>query len=240
MADPTAYHARFRAYLDGELSAQEASALEDQLLVDEALSDAFEAFARGSEATLRASSTDTPAPPDGFTASVRERIRRRSGGRFFDEDRVSSRFIPVFIVVSFLILVVFAIAGRWASPGGLFGRAVDDAVIEDAADMPADPAARPRLNPTGTRSHAEPVYTRLVLEYVVKQPKDAVHAALVERFGEERVESRDDVIVVRVGSAGLAEGIDRVKTLEGRMRERSREVTEEDFHDELIYVLSEP
>lgn len=241
MSDSTPNAQRFRAYLDGQLSQHEASALEEQLLVDEALSDAFEAFARqDGAAALRDIAPDGVTPPDDFTASVRDRIRRRSGGRFFDEDRVSSRFIPVFIVVAFVVLVLFAIAGRWASPGGLFGRAVEQAVVEDAPAAPAVPGARPRMNPEGTRTHATPTYTRMVLEYEVALPPDAIFAALVARFGEERLEQRDGMVVVRLGADGLVEGLARLETVGGQMRERSRVVSEADFHDEVVYVISVP
>lgn len=100
---------RFEAYLSGALSAEEAAALEAELLADETLLDEFEAF---STRVPDGQGTVDIVPPPDFTHSVRERIRRRSGGRLFQEDRVTSRYIPMFTIAAFALLIILVVGGR--------------------------------------------------------------------------------------------------------------------------------
>lgn len=125
-------HAQFEAYLQGAMSSEEGAAFEAALLEDENLLAAFEGFSRQqTEQALE----PTLVPPADFTDSVRERIRRRSGGRFFQEDLVVSRYIPVFVLVAFVLLVVFAVTGRYLSLGGLSPE--EPAVVEQGEGPPS-------------------------------------------------------------------------------------------------------
>lgn len=132
-------NARFYAYLHGELSDEETAALEAALLEDEALLRAFDAYAKRDAPPEIA---ETLAPPTDFTDSVRQRIRRRSGGRFFQEDPAVKRYIPIFLIVAFVILVIVGISGRYLSLGSV----PDDAPTQAQEDAPADAEADSEAN----------------------------------------------------------------------------------------------
>lgn len=143
---------RFDAYLAGEMSASEAEALEDALAAHEDLLTAFEAYAADQD-VVRQGVDYSPSPQ--FTARVRDRIRRRSGGRFFQEDVVTKRYIPIFVVVAFTVLIVVAIAARMQSTDGLTdedAKVVEQgAVAEDVDEQTAGNSARGRR--ISDRSH---------------------------------------------------------------------------------------
>lgn len=80
MDELTTTEERFRAYLDGELSAEERGALEAELARTPELAEEFAAYRRTVE-LLRA--LPFAPPPDDFVDRVEARIRRRTHGRYF-------------------------------------------------------------------------------------------------------------------------------------------------------------
>lgn len=128
---PSDRQRQFEAYLSGKLSPAEAEALEASMLADDELLAQFEAFSTGG--AVPSEELDV-VPPSDFTHSVRERIRRRSGGRFFQEDRVTARYIPIFSILAFVLLAAFAIAGRMTSVKSL---TTEELEVVDQGDLPA-------------------------------------------------------------------------------------------------------
>ncbi len=91
------------AYLDGDLSDEDALKLEARLEEDPTFAQEFEIFA-----TVIAGLDDLPAEsaPDDFVEKVETRIRERSRGRFFGETVYRSN-LP-FELVAVLMLAIMA------------------------------------------------------------------------------------------------------------------------------------
>lgn len=134
---------RFDAYMSGQLSPEETAELDDLLMTDDALLAAFEQYAKAHEVQQVG-----PAPPQDFTRDVRERIRQRSGGRLFQEDPVTKRYLPIFIIGAFALLVVVGVLGR-----KMFTPGIDDTsdVVEQVVHEPQDKTAKPSEDSRGRR-----------------------------------------------------------------------------------------
>lgn len=122
---------QFEAYLSGALSEEASAALEAELLEDDTLLAMFEDFSM--RVPEGEGVVDIVPPPD-FTHSVRERIRRRSGGRLFQEDRVTSRYIPMFAIAAFALILLIAVVGRFKPFDALSDEEVE--VVEQGTGTP--------------------------------------------------------------------------------------------------------
>lgn len=240
---------RFKKYLRGEMRPDEAEAFEAQLVEDDALMLAFEVFAKNDGASI--STEQMGDAPKNFTRAVKQRIHRRSGGRFFVEDIVSSRFIPWFIAGSFALIAAVVVVGRKdvKTP-------VAEAVNEEQVP-PARPSASQGLerlpnasavanNPPHMEAIQPPNTTRARgevsgqatanLQYVASVPiistklgKEELLAALIERFGEERILEREDHFGIRVRASELGEGVNRALSVGGELSEESMEISYEEL-----------
>lgn len=114
---------QFQSYLDDSLSELERQEFEARLLADEDLSRRFEAYSAPS--VVPDGSAELP-PPD-LRGPVRDKIRRRSGGRFFGGAFGALNALTIGLVVLVIGLVALVVAG----PSGPFG----------ASDLPDPPAA---------------------------------------------------------------------------------------------------
>jgi len=94
----------FTDYLDGELSGEEKAALEEHLAECEECRAEWESFSR---TVGEVSGLLSVAAPDDFAREVEQKIRRRSRGKFFSEERSYSL---QFAVVSFILIILFIMA----------------------------------------------------------------------------------------------------------------------------------
>ena len=94
----------FTDYLDGELAGEEKAALEEHLAQCEECRSEWETFSRTVE---EVSGLLSVAAPEDFAREVEQKIRRRSKGKFFSEERSYSLH---FAVVSFILIILFIIA----------------------------------------------------------------------------------------------------------------------------------
>lgn len=255
-------NARFDAYLRGELSDEDTAALEAALLEDEALLRAFDAYAKRD---APAEIAETLAPPTDFTDSVRQRIRRRSGGRFFQEDLAVKRYIPIFLIVAFVILIVIGISGRYLSLGEVQEDA--DAPTPSQEDASTDPGAategrhgsniegtrvtdRPELREltdeeemraasanthyrdlpvSGRPTAANVTYTRAVFFVESAKSKEALREDIVALFGERELVEEDGFFRMPLRERDYSGALQRMQTMDGRMREESRSVSLEEL-----------
>lgn len=251
VAVSAADHGAFGAYLRGELDVSSAQALEARLTQDDEFLHAFEAYARAQGAGVEAPAEDVPSKT--FTKAVKQRIHRRSGGRFFIEDIVSSRFIPWFIVASFVLLAAVVVIGR---------RRAADAIVEPAPVTQDAPAARatpprppvdpPSEDPTGAEGIGMPVpagqgarsggpYMEMAHFAAVPvgdapQRQAELKKLLEERFGTARMTEEADHFVVTVRGNELAEAVRRLEAIGVKVRSESREIQIEEIDAPLIRV----
>jgi anti-sigma factor RsiW len=94
----------FTAYHDGELAADEVGELESHLAGCEACSAEWDIYRRTIE---EISGLHKFAAPVGITEAVEQKIKRRSRGRFFGEQR---SFSTQFAIVSFILILLFMLA----------------------------------------------------------------------------------------------------------------------------------
>lgn len=94
----------FSRYHDGDLSDGERRALEALLEEDPEARAEWETFRRTVE---EISGLNRLQPPPSFAADVERKIRKRSRGRFFGEQR---SFSLQFAVVSFILILLFMLA----------------------------------------------------------------------------------------------------------------------------------
>lgn len=94
----------FTEYHDGELTADEVEALESHLAGCEACSMEWDTYRRTIE---EISGLHMFAAPEGLTEAVEQKIKRRSKGRFFGEQR---SFSTQFAIVSFILILLFMLA----------------------------------------------------------------------------------------------------------------------------------
>ena len=240
--------ALFTRYLQGALSEEEAQALEARLVDDDALAQAFERFARVDGAAVE--SFDAKMPRN-FTRGVEQRINKRSGGRFFVEDIVSSRFIPWFIAGSIVALGLFVFLGRdslhlasdeapEATAGDMGAAATDDNVSTAGGGSGTD-AAPATTRPVQRLNRPRP--TVAPMTHVASVPivrtalaKDALLQALHERFGEPRVTEAEGYFVVRVRAAELGEALLRMNDVTTELTEQSMEITQDEIDHPVIQV----
>lgn len=247
---------RFDAYLEGEMSDADAADFEDALASDETLLAAFEAYAAAHQ---KLHPDSDYAPPPQFTDRVRDTIRRRSGGRFFQEDLVITRYIPIFVVAAFVTLLVIALVGRNRATNG-----VDDTIeiVEQGAADTEDGTAKRRK--AGDRSHRRnpshedymkpasegrdyrdlPVsggrtpdsvtYTRRV--WMLKSPKDeaGLRAEIEEIFGRVSLEEHDDYLRLRIRDNELSGARQRLEMMDGDVRYESQKVPREEASERYI------
>jgi anti-sigma factor RsiW len=95
----------FSAYWDDELPKEKAAALEEHLRTCESCKRELEAFEKSVSAL---GSVHKMAAPQAFREGVRDRIRRRSRGRFFGPRRLSQR-LPLEILSLVMLGLVLAI-----------------------------------------------------------------------------------------------------------------------------------
>ncbi|HET6611787.1 MAG TPA: anti-sigma factor [Kofleriaceae bacterium] len=111
------FEARFSALRDGELDGEEHAAVKSHLDECAACQTAWDDFdgALGALSSLNR----TAAPPD-LGATVEERIRKRSGGRFFGRRGLGDR-IPFgwLAALAFLVLAVIYLLVRASGSGTL-------------------------------------------------------------------------------------------------------------------------
>jgi len=94
----------FTSYHDEELSPEEAAALEQHLAGCEPCRLEWEDYRRTID---EISGLHLLRPPADFTHNVEQKIRRRSRGRFFGEQRSLGTH---FAVVSFILILLFILA----------------------------------------------------------------------------------------------------------------------------------
>lgn len=251
---------RFDAYLGGEMSDEDAAAFEDALASDETLLAAFESYAAAHQELHPDSAY---APPPQFTEGVRDRIRRRSGGRFFQEDLVTTRYIPIFVVAAFVTLLVIALVGRNKAKDG-----ADDAIeiveqgAEDASSGSADtkkarrkradrsnrrnpshedymkPASHDRdyrdLPVSGGRTPDSVTYTRRV--WMLESPKDetALREEIEEIFGRVALEENDGYLRLRIRDKELSGARQRLELMDGTVSYKSQKVPSEEAKERYI------
>ena len=112
-----ALEAQFAAYVDGDLPADEAAALEERLSSDPACRAAFDEF----QQTLAAlTNLHKMAAPPAFQEDVTETIHRRSAGLFFGRRAFGDR-VPFELLALFALAVILAVAlwirGTVSTPG---------------------------------------------------------------------------------------------------------------------------
>lgn len=247
---------QFHAYLSGELTGEEASAFEDALATDEALLSAFEAYAAAHPALLP---EGIAAPPAQFTDRVRDRIRRRSGGRIFQEDLVTTRYIPIFVIAAFVLLLVIALAGRKTAAPGLEEDAeiVEQGAVDSAEETrvrrrvrdrenrrtpsPEDymkPASHNRdyrdLPVSGGRTPDSVTYTRRV--WMVKSTKDeaALRSEIEEVFGRRELEGVDGYLRMKISDREISGAYQRLELMDAKADYVSTEVTGDEVTDRYI------
>lgn len=252
----SSHQQRFERYLRGEMRPDEVDAFEAQLVNDDALMLAFEEFAKNDGASI--SSEQMGDAPKNFTRAVKQRINRRSGGRFFVEDIVSSRFIPWFIAGSFALIAAVVVVGRKDVKTPVAEAVVEETVTPNrpsasqglerlpnantvANNPPHMEAIQPR-NTTAVRGEVSGQATAN-LQYVASVPiittklrKEELRVALVERFGEERILEREDHFGVRVRAAELGEGVNRALSVGGELSEESMEISYEELDYPVLQV----
>lgn len=247
---------QFDAYLAGELSDGEAAALEDAFATDDALLAAFERYADAQHATALHSDY---APSSQFTDRVRERIRRRSGGRFFQEDLVSTRYIPIFVVAAFVVLLVIALAGRMNT------HHVDEEQIEvvdqgqaaDATDQPTrrrvtdrshrrnpspddymKPASHHRdyrdLPVSGGRTPDSVTYTRRVWMAKSAKNEEALREEIREIFGPVELESVEDYLRLQISDKELSGAYQRLEMMDANVVYESANVPSDEAKERYI------
>lgn len=149
--------ARLTDYLEGQLAEADLEALlEDEPGLREALAEAD--AGRGLLQEL-----PSHAVPPNFLRKVQRRVRRRSGGRFFNPAPYPTRFGPaveVFVVIAVVTMAAFYMVmetGR-AGPGQLVEVPVLAAPAEGQPDDagPADGAQSPAPNPPSPTAPVTP------------------------------------------------------------------------------------
>ncbi|MFT6396516.1 MAG: hypothetical protein ACJAYU_001259, partial [Bradymonadia bacterium] len=104
---------RFSEFLDGEMTAEEASDFEAELAGDEALAKAFEQFSE----TLNVLG-GLGAPQVELGKDVQTKIRRRSQGRYFGTNSLRKQRVQTEIFIAIALILLAGIA-LMATPGGL-------------------------------------------------------------------------------------------------------------------------
>lgn len=107
----------FSSYWDGELEPEAVAALEAHLRDCSACRHEYDEFKRtmGALGVLG----KQPAPPT-FSEGVVERLRRRSGGRLFPANRISTRFsYEIVSILMLLIVVLIYLMAQLAEPGSV-------------------------------------------------------------------------------------------------------------------------
>lgn len=139
----TANAARFAAYLDGTMSAEESAAFEVEIGEDAALEAEFEAYVGGleglDEPALDAASVSLDVD---LTEGVKSRIRRRSRGRYFGRHSAQRERtqIHLFLLCAIGLLIGAAIIARPDVLAALF----DDAEfvnVDEEDEAPTDDEA---------------------------------------------------------------------------------------------------
>lgn len=245
----------FDAYLAGELPDSEANALEDNLASDADLRAAFEAY---TDAHITANLPSDYAPSSQFTDHVRDRIRRRSGGRFFQEDLVTTRYIPIFVVAAFVVLLVIALAGRINSDKA---SETDIAVVEQGEQADdAQPTRRRvtdrthRRNPSsedymkpashnrsykdlpvsGGRTPDSVTYTRRVWMAKSKKDEAGLRAEIEEIFGPVDLESVDGYLRLHISDKEISGAYQRLEMLDAEVVYESAQVPSEEARERYI------
>ena len=95
----------FDAYCDKELAADDARALEEHLATCEACRSDLALYQKTIGGAHRLA--HLPAPPDLVEGTI-DRVRRRSGGRFFGPRRLTDR-LPITLLSMIMLGVVLAI-----------------------------------------------------------------------------------------------------------------------------------
>jgi ferric-dicitrate binding protein FerR (iron transport regulator) len=122
----------FSRYRDDDLSAEERASLEAFLEADPDSRREWEEFQRTLD---EVSGLHLLQPPPGFAEAVEQKIRKRSRGRFFSEQRPTATW---FAVVSFVLILFFVLAYLVLSETVRIER-----VEEEPA--PLEPAAEPSV-----------------------------------------------------------------------------------------------
>jgi hypothetical protein len=121
---------RFEAYLNDEMSDEEAAQFEEELANDPELADRFEQYSRPDAEIEAVSDVE---PPD-LRDKVRRRIRHRSDGKFFGESGLTALMGSAALIAVLLGLVLFLLLG----PFGLLN--------EEQLEQPQDSAATESSN----------------------------------------------------------------------------------------------
>lgn len=141
----TANAARFGAYLDGSMSAEEEAAFEVEIGEDAALEAEFEAYVEGLEGLDAPALDATSVPMDvDLTEGVKSRIRRRSRGRYFGRHSAQRERtqIHLFLLCAIGLLIGAAIIARPDVLAALFDDAEFVNVDEEPNGDPAQPGER--------------------------------------------------------------------------------------------------
>ena len=103
MHEPTDREVLFNAYVDGDLSDEEAADFDRRLDEDPEFRRAYEEFAAFVD---QVRSLPRLQAPDGFADRVKERIHTRSAGRFFGPDILRARTTPYELAAAAMILIM--------------------------------------------------------------------------------------------------------------------------------------
>src|SRR5699024_7956609 len=220
------------------------------------LLDAFEAYAAAHPARTP---DGAAAPPEQFTDRVRDRIRRRSGGRFFQEDLVTTRYIPIFVIAAFVLLLVIALAGRKSAVPALDENV--EIVEQGAADPAEETRTRRRVSDRANRRTPSPddymkpashnrdyrelpvsggrtpdsvTYTRRV--WIVKSTKDeaSLRAEIEEIFGRKDLEEVDGYLRMPIADRDLSGAYQRLDLMDAEVDYVSTKVPSEEAKERYI------
>lgn len=97
----------FSSYWDGDLTPAEVAALEEHLRDCHVCHEEYQQFRQAMGALGGLAKVPVPAPLT-FTEGVVERVRRRSGGRFFNPRRRHTRF-PYEMVSALMLIIILLI-----------------------------------------------------------------------------------------------------------------------------------
>lgn len=140
--DPESRDVLFGAYRDDELADEERRAFEARLEEDASLREAYEDYAHFVD---EIADLPTRGPSGEFDVQVCERLRRRSGGRFFGEPTgydTARRFDELAAVAMLAVMTSAYLVLGLSSDRGL------ESVEEPGLEVPADAPTR-TAEPTG-------------------------------------------------------------------------------------------
>lgn len=136
--------ALFNAYLDGELSEQRETEFDERLETDPEFRQAYDEFA---EVVDGVRNLPYEFAPDDFTDNVRDRIRRRSRGRFFSHPAISHQRAPYEVVTVVMFVIMASAYLFFIIPSDRDIESADDARLDVPAPTNAEATTDPNSAP---------------------------------------------------------------------------------------------